>query len=237
MKNSGEINPKTYNYLRMLGPKRNRQNVIGLVFILLDLLGVLPLLSYPRSMEWIWAGVLPAILINIWGVLYIFAPYKYEKSYFLFVGVAGFITSYVYFLVIQKFLYAHMGVESILFFAIGAFFFILLMVSMFVVNQKYFFGGSYYDPKNKGANILKASPYLTSSGIGYIVAQILMSSLVSDSFQMTVLIIVLAMMSVGTAFFATFIHRFFFIHKYEEELKSKYHDFGLPKKYRKQQYS
>ncbi|RWZ54501.1 hypothetical protein EQV77_14615 [Halobacillus fulvus] len=232
MEEHEKIDPKTFNYLRMLGPRSNRQNAAVFLIVLLDLVGVLPLLGVPFSPALFWAGIIPATVMNLWGLLYIIAPYKFEKSYFLFIGVLGLVTTYVYFLVIQKFLYLHIGVESSFYFIFGLFLLLALLVSMGILNHTYFFGGSYYDPEKKSIGTFNTSPYVTASGVGYIIAQFIMSSFVTDSFQMVVLIAVMALLSVVTAFFATFLHRYFFIIENEQALKNTYHDFGLPKKLR-----
>lgn len=233
MKKQQKIDLKTFNYLRILGPKRNRHIVMAFLFILLDVIGVLPLLGTPFSPALFWTGAVPAIIMNVWGLFYIFAPFRFEKSYFLFVGALGVVMTFVYFTVIQKFLYLHIGVESNFYFFIGFFLFLALLVSMWVLNQNYFFGGSYYDPDKKGMKTFNPQIYIVASGAGYLIAQIMMSSFVTDSLQMIFLIVVMGIMSVITAFFTTYLHRYLFIHKNERALKNMYPEFGLSKKARK----
>lgn len=47
------------------------------------------------------------------------APFQFEKSYYLFFGIYGIVNTYVYFLVIQKYLYVYARLDGIAHFMIG----------------------------------------------------------------------------------------------------------------------
>lgn len=233
MKRHGDIDDITLSYLNnMQFPKENRRNVIGFLLILLDFIGLLPLLSIPFFAPFFWAALIPIIGVHLWAMLYIFAPYRFEKSYYLFIGVFGVVNTYVYFLVIQKFLYKHIGVESSSYFYIGLLLMILLLVFFQVFNVKMFYSGTYAKLQN-GKSKFNITPIVAFSSFGYVVAQFLMSSLVTDSAFMIALIIAYSIVSIVTSYLATFIHRFIYIQKNYDKVLKVYPEFGKPKSLRK----
>jgi hypothetical protein len=86
-------------------------------------------LGEPFSSAFFWGAVIPVVLLHIWAIPYIADPFKYEKSYYLFLGVYGIVNTYIYFLVIQKFLYVNIGIDSKMPFIAGLVLLIALLVS------------------------------------------------------------------------------------------------------------
>ncbi|XXM72680.1 hypothetical protein ACQ0QQ_01930 [Lysinibacillus sphaericus] len=194
----------------------------------MDFIGVLPLLSIPFAAPFLWAALIPVIGIHLWALLCILAPYRFERSYYLYIGIFAVVNTYVYFLVIQKFLYKHIGVESSSYFYIGLALFLLLLVFFQVFNVKMLYSGNYAKLQN-GKFQFNATAIGASAGFGYAAAQFLMSSLVTDSALMIVLILCYSVLSIVTAYLATFIHRYIYFRKNVEEVLNVYPDFGKPK--------
>ncbi|MCA1061068.1 hypothetical protein LCL96_19295 [Rossellomorea aquimaris] len=233
MKRHKDIDDITLSYLNnMQFPKENRRNVIGFLLILLDFIGLLPLLSIPFYPPLFWAALIPIIGVHLWAILYILAPYKFERSYYLYIGVLGSVNTYVYFLVIQKFLYKHIGVESSSFFYVGLILMLLLLIFFQVFNVKMLYSGTYAKLQN-GKSKFNITPIVASSSFGYVIAQFLMSYLVTDSAFMIALIIAYSIVSLVTAYLATFIHRYLYIQKNYEKVLKIYPEFGKPKSERK----
>ncbi|KMK95663.1 hypothetical protein [Rossellomorea marisflavi] len=213
-------------------PTENRQYIIVCLLIFMDFLGILPLLSDPFHKGFFWAGAIPVIAMNIWGLLYIFAPYKFERSYYLYMGVFGLITAYLYFIVAQKFMYVHVGVEGPLIGVIGLVLFVAVIVFFQIFNHRMLYSGK-YDKLDEDSSGFNLSPILAASSMGYIVAQFLMSLAVTDSFMIMVMVASYSVLILVMAYFATYLHRYIYILKHPEQLKSMYSGFGLPKKERK----
>lgn len=166
------------------------------------------------------------------GSFFIIAPYKFEKSYYLYLGVFGIINTYVYFLVIQKFLYIHIYVEGSSYFVIGILLMLLLLATFQILNVKMLYSGTYTKLQN-GESKFNVTPIVAASSFGYIIAQFLMSYLVTDSAYMIAMIIAYSVVSILPAYLSTYIHRFIYIkNNYEKVIKS-YPDFGKPKTSRK----
>ena len=209
-------------------PTENRRNVIGFLFICMDFIGLLPLLSIPFFAPLFWAGLFPIICIHLWALFYIIAPYKFEMSYYLYLGVFGIVNTFVYYLVIQKFLYIHIGVEGNVYYVIGLLLMILLLISIQIMNMKMLYSGTYTKLQN-GESTFNVNVIVASSSFGYIIAQFLMSSLITDSAYMIVIVTAYSILSIVTAYLSTFIHRYIFIRNNYEKVIESYPDFGKPK--------
>ncbi|KAA0566053.1 hypothetical protein F0342_05040 [Bacillus sp. CH30_1T] len=77
----------TLSYLRFQSPRENRGNILVFFLIFLDTIGVLFLLGEPMVPLFYWSGIIPLVFIHLWAIQYVIAPYKFEKSYYLFFGV------------------------------------------------------------------------------------------------------------------------------------------------------
>ncbi|MDQ0187962.1 hypothetical protein P4U90_13245 [Cytobacillus kochii] len=236
MQKHQEIDGNILSYLKFQTPKENRGNIIIFFLIFLDLLGILPLLSEPFSYGYFLAGIIPIIFIHLWAIIYIFDPYKYEHSYYLFFGVYGIINTYVYFLLIQKLLDAHIleGNHTIIF-VIGFILFLALIIAMQFANMKMFKTGTYKKLQEKGNNI-QISPIIAASGIGYIISQLIITFIYDYSLRMLIYVFLFGLLSILTAYFSTYVHRYFYIKKHKEVVKQVYPEFGLPKSKRNQKY-
>ncbi|MDL4842645.1 hypothetical protein [Aquibacillus rhizosphaerae] len=236
MRKYRDIDEIKLSYLRFQTPQELRGNVIVCFLILLDLMGVLPLLAEPFSWQFIWPIIIPVGLIHVGAIIYLVAPYRFEESYYLLIGIYGLVNSFVYFLAIQKFIYMFLGAENAIYFILGLIFFVGLLVLSQVINIKMLYSSTYRKLQKNEAKI-NVSPILTATGFGYIIAQVIMSTLVTTSIKWIVIILVLSIMSIITAFFSTNIHRYFYIRKNRNTVSKLYPEFGLPKKLRKSQFS
>ncbi|MDL4842644.1 hypothetical protein [Aquibacillus rhizosphaerae] len=233
MKKHTDIDEMTASFVNDLQtPNMNRHNVVGFLLIGLDIMGLIPIISEPFSSAYFWPAVIPIVIINLWAILYIVAPFKYEKSYYLFFGVFGVVNTYIYFLVIQKFLYIHIGVDGSLFFIVGLVLFISLLLFLQLFNLKMLYSKSDMKKDKNGSKINVSLITVASSG-GYIIAQIIMPIFVTDSLKIIILIIALSLLSILTAYFSIFLQKYFYIGKNYKTVKTVYPEFGLPKKLRR----
>ncbi|NYF23609.1 hypothetical protein [Sporosarcina sp. JAI121] len=224
------IDKITLSYLNLQTPKENRRNVITFVLLFLDFFGIFPLLAEPFSFEFLLAAVIPTALLHIWAIIYIVDPYRFELSYYLFFGIYGIVNTYVLFLVIQKFLYYHLRVSSKFPFIFGIVLFLGLLLFMNGVNYKALHSGTYYKLQNKKAG--NTTWIVTASGIGYVVAQMIITFIFSESIKMIIILFLYSLLTVLTAYFSTSIHRYIFLRKNRAALKKVYPHFGLPKNQR-----
>lgn len=224
-----QIDKITLSYLRFQSPKENRGNVITFLLLFMDLFGVLPIIAEPFSYPYFIAAVIPAVIIHMWAIFYIIAPYKFEQSYYLFMGVYAVVNTYVYFLVTQKLLYLHIGITSSMPFVIGLLFFIGLIVFMNWLNFKALYSGT-YDKLQKKTSLNMS--WVAVGTLGYTVGQVILTFAYSESVVMMVLVIAISLLSVIISYFTLFIHRYFFIRKNIEAVKQVHPTFGLSKKER-----
>ncbi len=186
----------------------------------------------PFSYAYFWPAVVPVALLHIWAILYLAAPYTFEKSYYLFFSIYGIVNTYLYFLVIQKIFYVHVGVISKVPFVIGGMLLLGLIVFFQLFNHKMLHSGA-YARLQKNDHKVKLSPILTASSIGYVIAHVLLSAFMTESLFIIIIITTgVSILSILTAFFSTSHHRYCFILQNEETVRKVYPQFGLPKSVR-----
>jgi len=212
------------SYLKFQTPKENRSNIIGFFLICLYTTGILPILGAPFSFIYFMAAIVPVVILQIWALLYLFAPYKFEKSYYLFFGVYGVVNTYVYFLASQKLLYYNVGAVGKAPFIIGLFLFIGLLLTINWLNIKALYSGTYHKMQQmKSINIR----WLSIGGIGYVIGQLILTFVYSESAKMMIFIVLLSLLSLFTAYFTVYIHRYYYISKNMDLVKQVYPSFGL----------
>lgn len=220
------------SYLRLQTPKENRSNIIGFFILFLYLFGIIPIVGDPFSLTYFSAAIIPVALIQIWAIIYVINPYKFEKSYYLFFGVYGVVNTFVYFLAIQKMIYINLRDTGNMPFILGLILFIALLVGINWMNWKALYSGTYHKLQQK-SNIPVG--WLSIGGVSYVLGQFILSYIYSNSAISIIVIVLLSFFSIITAFFSISIHRYFFICKNIEMVKQVYPDFGLPKSERLRQ--
>lgn len=196
---------------------------------MLYVIGVIPILGVPFSFIYFMAAIVPVAILQIWALLYLFAPYKFEKSYYLFFGVYGVVNTYVYFLAIQKLLYLHLGAEGKGPFIIGFLLFIGLLVTMNWLNIKALYTGTYHKMQQMESINVK---WLSFAGLGYVIGQLILTFVYSESAKMMIFIFLISLLSIITAYFSVYLHRYFYIVKNKDLVKQVYPEFSLPLKER-----
>lgn len=137
------------SYLNLESPQENRSGIIGYFLILLYVVGMIPILGVPFSFPFFLAAIIPIIIIQVWAIVYLIDPYKYEKSYYLFFGIYGVVNTYVFFLVILKLIYVNMEWKGSAPFVINLVLFILLLGGINWLNWKALYSGTYYKLQQK----------------------------------------------------------------------------------------
>ncbi|KAB8132328.1 hypothetical protein F9U64_12555 [Gracilibacillus oryzae] len=222
----------TQSYLKLQSPKDHRGNIVIFLFVFLDIMGIIPIISEPFSPVFFWPTIFPIIFIHLWALLYIFAPYKFELSYYLFMGVYGIINTYVFFMVIQKFLYIYIGINTPIVFMTGIVLLVTLLIVYQIANLKLLHSGT-YSKLHKNEVKVNFSPVLAASGIGYAFSQLVLSVFSGGMTQIIILIFLFSIMSIITAFLSLHLHKYLFIRKNMKTVRELYPWFGLAKKDRK----
>ncbi|CAN7151688.1 hypothetical protein [Rossellomorea sp. LjRoot5] len=226
-----DIDPITLSYLNLQTPKENRRNIITFFIFFLDIIGLLPILGEPFSYAYFWPAVVPVAFIHIWAIVYLVAPFMFEKSYYLFFGIYGIVNTYVCFLVIQKYLYVYAGLDGRVPFILGALLLLGLLVFFQLFNHRLLYSGTYARLQRNDQKVT-LSPILTASSIGYVIVHFLLSTFMTESLTMIIIVTGVSILSILTAFFSVSVHKYYFILKHEETVKKLYPQFGLPKRKR-----
>lgn len=193
-----------------------------------DLLGILPLYGEPRISFFIYVGIVPALILNIWAILYVVAPYRFESSFILFYGVWGMITSFLYFVVVEKYLYSILHLETWLYFFLGLLFY-LVSVAAVLVTQHLLIYDKLKPLKGPGAwpKVMAFIP-----AFSFIFSQFLFSTIKSDDIKALIFAGCMAALMLLMLLFVQYIHQYFFFIKHKEALLAKYPNLDKPKKQR-----
>lgn len=196
-------------------------------------MGLFPIISEPFSFAYFLAAVIPIAILQVWAIIYLIDPFKYEKSYYLFFGVYGIVNTYIIYLVIQKFLYLNIGVKGYLPFIMIWGMFVAILVGINWLNLKALYTGTYY--KLQQMKTISVA-WVGIGGAGYVIGQILLSVFYTEFATYIILISCIFLLSILTAFFSINIHRYFFICRNLDIVKKVEPNFGLPKNERKFKY-
>ncbi|WP_277585957.1 hypothetical protein [Psychrobacillus antarcticus] len=219
------IDNVTLSYLKFQTPKENKGNIICFFILLLYIIGLFPIIGETFSVTFFLAAIIPTVIISVWAIIYLIDPYKYEKSYYLFFGIYGVVNTFVYFLCIVKLLYLDMKVEGKVPFILTMLLFIILLVGVNVLNIKALNSGTYHKLQNmRSINVA----WVSIGALGYLIGQFLLTFIYTDSALYTLFIVLISLLSILTAYFTVYIHRYFFIDKNIELVKQVYPTFGLP---------
>lgn len=218
------------SYMNFQRPKENRGNVILFIVLFLDFFGFISLVGDPFSVPFFLVGSIPIFVMNVWSLVYIMNPYKYEHSYYLFMGILGIVTTFVYFVAIQKMLYINLAAEGIFPLVAGGALFIILLGGMNWLNIKALYSGTYARlQRNEKARFLWVMPV---AGISFLIGQILIMTVQGEAAHFSVMIVLLSLLSVVTAFLSIYLHRYYFIRQNWDEVKRVYPEFNVPKEER-----
>ena len=141
---NGKLDQITTSYLRFQTPQVNRSNIIGFFLLFMYFLGIFPLVGAPFSLPFFIAAVIPVAILQIWAIVYLIDPYRFEKSYYLFFGVYGVVNTYVFFISIQKILYTNMRATGSTPIITGVIMLIALLIGMNWMNWKALYSGTYH---------------------------------------------------------------------------------------------
>lgn len=216
----------TASYLKLQSVKENRGNVLCFVMMFLNFFGLFPLIGEPFIFSLFIIGFIPTMIMNIWGILYIVDPYRFELSYYLYFGIYGFVNTFVYSLVLVKILYFWLGIQEKWLVV-----FILLFVNSLPffanwLNYKMLYAGT-YDKLQKKKN-WRIPILLLPPSSGYILYQ-LTDSYGGPSASMILFFICILMLTVFTAYFSTNVHKYFFLKNNMTTVLKVFPSFGQPK--------
>ncbi|MFD2922403.1 hypothetical protein [Halobacillus naozhouensis] len=218
------------NYLKLEEHGEVRSRGILHVLILTDLMGLFTLLGPSELTFALPIATVLGIILNVWALLYLIAPYRFESSFFLFFGTWGLFTSFIMFLVIQKFLYNIFQYHSLQFFYISLTLYILCIIGVQVLHLLFLYE-RLTPPKGPRRNwtpLVAITPALS-----YVIGQLVYSMIVSEDIKALIFVACESLLILYPIFCIKFIHQYYFLIKNKQSLNEKYPNLNLPKKNRK----
>ncbi|MFD2922404.1 hypothetical protein ACFS6F_01455 [Halobacillus naozhouensis] len=203
-----------------------RSMAIFHVLLFTDFMGLYMLFGHSELGFIFNIGLIPVIILNLWSILYVVAPYRFELSFVLFYGIWGLLTSFLHFLVIQKFLYNIVQFESLLFFYLGLTFYLFSIISVLVIQHL-----SLYDkikiPEGPGAwpKWVAIIP-----GFSFLFAQLVFSAINSEDVKALIFVGGLTLVMIYPVLAVKLVHQYFFLKKHKKELSARYSGLGKSKK-------
>ncbi|MYL64455.1 hypothetical protein GLW07_13945 [Bacillus hwajinpoensis] len=221
-------------YLRFRTPEDNRVTIIFMVLFFIDFMGFLPSLIGSFSKLFFIAALVPAIILNLWTLVYILAPFKLEKSFHLFIGIFSIVSTYLYWLGIEKIIYIDIGVKGNVPFTIGLFT-LVLCLAIFYFYTRYRFQRAKYPQTNREREKLSGFDILVSVAIIMGSNQLWRFINITGVMVSYVQIGLFCLMSFITLHMIGSLHPYNFIRKNIKVVQKVYPDFEISKKERKAQ--
>ncbi|AOV06592.1 hypothetical protein [Sporosarcina ureilytica] len=223
------IDEITASYLNLQTPKENRGNVLFFVLFFLNFIGLLPLIGDPFVYSFFIIAFIPTMIINIWGILYVIDPYRFELSYYLYLGIYSVVNVFVYSLVLAKLMVTQFGVQGI--FSIVLILLVMnsLPLIMNWLNVRLLYSGTYLKLQTgKWKTPTWALFLIASPGVGYVIYG-LVNSFGNEIAIRGLFFLCIFVLSIIVAFFSASIHRYFFLKRNIEAVRKVYPAFGRPK--------
>ncbi|WP_273834309.1 hypothetical protein [Guptibacillus sedimenti] len=219
-------------YLRITTPKENQFSIFFMVIFFVDIMGFFPYMVGPFSQPFFLAALLPAIAINLWMLAYVLAPYKLASSYDLLLGCLSIVSSYLYWLGIEKFIYVNLGANGNLFFWIGLVSFIF-MITFFYFFTRYYVKKGKYKRKRTDRQHLSGFEIVISAAIVIGMPQLLDSMSFLKVQNAYLLIVLLGFISFITLFMIGSFHKYHFIKNNQDLVRKAFPHYEVLKKERK----
>lgn len=192
----------------------------------MDFFGFFPLYFTPGLKIFVDLAIIPVVIFNIWSLLYFIAPYRFELSFVLFQGLWGVFTSFLFFLVAEKFFYHILHIESFLFFYLGLVFYLMSLVGVIVIEYLWV-----YDkvkiPEGPGS-WPKAMAFVPA--LSYMIGQFIFTAIKNENITGLIFAGIISLAMFIPFLFVRFVHQYFFLIGHKETLKARDRYLCAPKK-------
>lgn len=222
-------------YLRFRTPEENQGTIFFMVFILIDFIGFFPYLIGPFSITFFIAALVPAILINVWMIAYVVAPYKLEAGFDLLVGAFSIVSAYLYWLGSEKLLYINLDFQGNSAFILGLLL-LLLLITFFYFYTRYQIRLGKYKRNKQHRQHQSGISMLGSVAIIIAIPQVENFIATTKVMEMFFIIGLLCLISIFTLFLIGNYHHYRFTKTNHDIVRKVYPDFGKRKKDRKIQH-
>ncbi|MCA0993812.1 hypothetical protein [Pseudalkalibacillus hwajinpoensis] len=219
-------------YLRLSTPEENQVTIFFMVVVLIDFMGFFPYLIGPFSITFFVAALVPAIIINLWMIVYVLAPYKLEATFDLLVGAFSIVSAYLYWLGSEKLLYINLGIQGISAFLLGLIL-LLLLVTFFYFYTRYQIRLGKYKRNKHHQHHQSGLGILGSVAIIIGISQLGNFMTTTEKMDITFTIGILCLISCFTLFLIGNYHYYRFIKSNHHIIRKVYPDFSKRKKHRR----
>ncbi|SFI13878.1 MULTISPECIES: hypothetical protein [unclassified Bacillus (in: firmicutes)] len=205
----------TEQIIQTLMPFSVRSSVI-MVWVVINFMILTPFLFPPTFTIYLYV-ILPFLLIsNIWGIwLFFYKPHELRLVHILYNGFMGATFSFGSFIVIQKFAYTFIKIETPLFFIVTFSLYIFTIYKLISLGITSFLRRL----NNEETNNIKISPIVYFSGLGYIIGQICIGSLSQNGLAI-LLILVFSFLAVVFGIYGVYLYFYFDLKKQQNKLDS-----------------
>ncbi|MFX3623250.1 MAG: hypothetical protein ACE3JP_04180 [Ectobacillus sp.] len=213
MKKSTEFNKASFqNYMALYRADDIRWTVFTLVFLLADIFVLL--LAFAPPFQPLYACIVapPVLFLNVWALWIMMNPQKRRLQYTLFRGVYGIIVSLGLMVVVQKFAYGSLGLQSPLFFILSFGAYGFAFYHYYKNHIKKLKQPPQRPRASKGMNVSLSA----AVALGYLAAQISLG-FVTDQIVAVVLMCVLSMLAFVLFHFIMELHRYYYLRQYLSE--------------------
>ncbi|MBM7643978.1 hypothetical protein JOD45_000169 [Scopulibacillus daqui] len=222
-----KLSEKSHEFYLRIVPGGMIRNGTLASLLLLNLTGLLSLI-YSPSAFYFYLSIIPMILGDLFGLLFIIAPYKYELLFVLYTGLFGVFSSLTCFSCSQVLMIHDLKLRDQWIPIIN----LLLLIISGVLMYIFHFRALYNDYYANTSSVVSFPLISIVTGIGYLSTQVFTVLFHNVNVEDISLIIALEAWSVGGLLISTCIHKYFYMLQHKKELIEKEPDLGMTKKER-----
>ncbi|MFC7393135.1 hypothetical protein [Scopulibacillus cellulosilyticus] len=214
------------HYLKLFDGNNIRRGVIAFL-IVLNLSSIIGLYLHVNELYY-YINFITMLLGDFFGLVFIVAPYKFEREFILFLGLYGFLVIINCFSTSQSLIIGELGFTNTLITYIDL---VLLLIGGFVfyIFHIWALKNDYYVKTSDSINV---TIIIIVVGISYLTSQVGITLFTNIDFETLSLIIGLQLLIIVGFIMTTFVHKYIYILKHGQELKKMYPYLGDSKKER-----
>ncbi|MBM7643979.1 hypothetical protein JOD45_000170 [Scopulibacillus daqui] len=214
------------HYLKLINGNKIRRGVIAFL-LCLNLSSIMGLIYHVNELYYD-MNLITMLVGDLLGLIFIVAPYKFEREFLLYLGLYGFFAIINCFATSQSLIIGELGFTNKLITYIDIV--LLLIVGFgFYIFHIWALKNDYYV---KTSNSINVTIIIIAVGIAYLSSQVGSTFFTNIDFETLSLIIGLQLFIIVGFIMTTFVHKYIYILKHEQDLKKMYPYLGQSKKQR-----
>ncbi|MBM7643976.1 hypothetical protein JOD45_000167 [Scopulibacillus daqui] len=225
------LSEKTHQfYLNIAPPDYVRNGTIA--FLIVINVFSAPSLFYNVNSFYFYLSLIPMILCDLFGLIFIFAPYRFELLFVLFTGFFGLCSSLISFASSQSIMIHDLNIRNHWVLVTNILLLLIAGVSVYIFHFRALVNG-YFENVSTAVSF----PIISIvTGAGYLTSQVAIVVFHNINIETISYLFCLELFVVCGLLISVCIHKYFYMVKHKDDLKKLHPDLGLTKKERQKNF-